>query len=122
MEKETDITAKPSKKVVEAAAEPVKNAVNGIIVGDPLILKPVDLPLVVKPESGAWANDAQAEFAKTINAYAYSNPEKWNIKKDALIKQLLELENDPNKLFVFRGERVDGISGNVSFKNNITQK
>jgi hypothetical protein len=56
---------KAEKEAVKAAKEAEKEAVptkavNGIIVEDPLILRPKALPLVVKPESGAWENEAQA--------------------------------------------------------------
>lgn len=65
-----------------------------IEVNDPQLLRPKELPLVVKlPEN---ASNAQIAFAKTINAYAYQNPEKWADKKDALIAKLRSLENAPD--------------------------
>lgn len=64
-----------------------------IIVKDPEVLRPKELPLVITlPES---ASEAQVEFAKVLNAYAYKNPSKWAIKKDALIAKLKELKNAP---------------------------
>ncbi len=74
---------------------------DGIIVKDPQVLRPVSLPLVVTlPES---ATDEQKEYVKTLNAYAYSNPEKWSIKKDVLIARLKEIGKDPSKLSLYRG-------------------
>lgn len=58
----------------------------GIVVRDPQVLVPKELPLVVV--LGKDASGAQIEYAKVLNAYAYQNPEKWNKKKDALIKTL----------------------------------
>jgi hypothetical protein len=64
-----------------------------IVVNDPQVLVPKDLPLVVVlPES---ASQAQIEFAKILNAYAYQNPVKWAVKKDKLIAQLKALKNAP---------------------------
>lgn len=79
-------------------------SVDEIEVNDPLELRPVDLPLVIKlPESASLAQQA---FAKTLNAYAYQNPKKWAEKKDdkieggtivkGLITQLKELKNAPD--------------------------
>lgn len=75
-----------------------------IIVKDPLVLRPVELPLVVTlPKS---ASKAQVLFTKTLNAYAYKNPEKWAAKKDdrfhegkvikGLITQLKDLKDAPD--------------------------
>jgi hypothetical protein len=80
-----------SKKKVEAVEEKAVN--QDFIVEDPQLLRPVELPLVVKPLNGKeWATKAQAEFARTLNGYAYKNPEKWAVKKDALLKELKALE------------------------------
>jgi hypothetical protein len=75
----------------------------GIEVGSPLDLRPTELPLVVKlPED---ASEAQIAYAKTLNAYAYKNPAKFEEKKNdrivqgAVIKgfitRLKELKNAP---------------------------
>lgn len=65
-----------------------------IEVGDPLLLRPVELPLVVKlPKS---ASKAQVEYAKVLNGYAYKNPTKWAKKKAELIKKLEGLKNAPD--------------------------
>jgi hypothetical protein len=78
-----------SKKKVEAVEEVKQD----FIVEDPQLLRPVELPLVVKPLVGKeWATKAQAEFARTLNGYAYKNPAKWAVKKDALLKELKALE------------------------------
>lgn len=52
----------------------------GIVVGDPQTLRPVDLPLVVTLPGSA--SKAQQAYAKILNAYAYKNPTKWADKKD----------------------------------------
>lgn len=79
------------KKKAEVEVEAVKA---DFIVEDPQLLRPVELPLVVKPLAGKeWATQAQAEFARTLNGYAYKNPKKWAVKKEALLKELKALEN-----------------------------
>src|SRR3972149_7987809 len=90
--------------------------ISGIEVGDPQILRPKELPLVVKPEKGDWANEAQAEFAKVLNAYAYKNPEKWKTKKSILIAQLVEIGKDANAIVEYGGNK-----GGVSFKNKLLE-
>lgn len=65
-----------------------------IVVNDPEILRPRELPLVVVLPANA--SKAQVEFAKVLNGYAYKNPAKWNIKKTKLIAQLKALKNAPD--------------------------
>lgn len=67
---------------------------DGITVGNPMKLRPVELPLVVTLPSGS--SKAQIAFAKVLNAYAYQNPEKWETKKDVLIERLKSLKNAPD--------------------------
>ncbi len=119
------IAETPAVEIVKTVVKEVSptKPVNGIIVEDPLILRPKTLPLVIKPESGAWANEAQAEFAAVLNGYAYKNTAKWNKKKDVLLKQLAELADTPEKIFALKGEpefQADG-SGVVKFKNQLLQ-
>lgn len=80
-----------------------------IVVNDPQVLRPVELPLVIElPES---ASKAQIAFTKVLNSYAYKNPEKWAKKKDdqtvtdangkvsvikGLISQLKDLKDAPD--------------------------
>ena len=90
-------------------------AKDGIIVGNPLDLRPVELPLVVKSENGEWKNSAQAEYAKILNAYAYKNPDKWAIKKDVLIARLVEIGKNPAKL------NLHSPADNISYKNKLIQ-
>lgn len=66
---------------------------NEIIVNDIHEIRPTELPLVVELPEGA--SEAQIEFAKIINAYAYQNRAKWLVKKDALIKKLEALKDAP---------------------------
>ena len=78
---------------VKKETEELVDDMQGIEVGDPQILRPKELPLVVKlPED---ASEAQIQYAKTLNAYAYQNPEKWAAKKDVLIERLKSLKNAP---------------------------
>jgi len=90
---------------------------DGIIVGDPQLLRPTELPLVVKPESGEWANEAQAELAKVINAYAYKDPVKFAVKKETLITQLKDLGKNPENIVKLRGNK----SENLSYKNKLIE-
>lgn len=96
-------------KVEKVAAESELN----LVVNDPQVLRPKELPLVV---TGNWKNDAQARFAATLNGYAYKNPEKWHTKKDVLIKQLEELGKNPGKIVL-----LEGIETRVSFKNKLIE-
>lgn len=102
-----------------------KSEEDEIIVKDPMVLRPVELPLVITlPES---ANDAQREYAKTLNAYAYINPEKWAVKKDdvvdatgkvvalGLINKLKGLGKDPSKLSLYTG----GGDGNLTIGSKL---
>lgn len=115
-----------------AGDEPEAETFGDIEVSDPMILRPVDLPLVVKPAAGGeWANEAQAEYAKMLNAYAYKNPEKWNknrldlsnkeiprsAKKYTLIANLQELASNPGKLALLKGSE----NPNVAYKNKLIQ-
>jgi len=85
------------KEKIETKEEIVEEKVvdnQGIIVGDPQLLRPKELPLVVTLPEGA--SKAQIAYSKTINAYAYQNPDKWEEKKDALIAKLKSLKNAPD--------------------------
>lgn len=103
----------PEEDSADTAASAKKGkteTVGGVEIGDPQELRPVDLPLVVKPaKGGEWKNEAQARFAATLNAYAYKNPKKWAEKKGdrtftdsqgrkstvkGLISQLIEIGED----------------------------
>lgn len=121
--KEAEKAAKQAAKEAEkAAAEAGVDSVAGIEVGDPQVLRPVELPLVVKPANGGeWANDAQAQYAMVLNGYAYKNPKKWEKKKDKLVKQLAELASNPEKLNVLMGTG-DADSGKLSYKNKAIDK
>lgn len=94
------------------------NTEQEIVVGDPEELRPRELPLVVKPAEGKeWANPEQAEFAKTLNGYAYKNPTKWKAKKAKLLEQLVAIGNDPSLLRVLAPR-----GSNLSFKNKIIEQ
>lgn len=81
-------------------------------VADPQVLRPKELPLVINPGKGGWANPEQEEYAQTLNGYAYTNPEKWEQKKDVLLQNLRDLEKTPNNINRYRG-----MGGGVSFTN-----
>lgn len=89
----------------------------GLEVGDPVLLRPVSLPLVVKPAKGTdWKNDEQRQYAGYLNGYAYKNPKKWAKKRAVLLKRLVEIGNDPDALYIYTGN-MDGLE----FKNRLTQ-
>lgn len=79
--------------VKEKAVEDVEKS-DEIVVRDPQILRPVELPLVVILPEGA--SKAQKEYVNILNAYAYQNPDKWAVKKDILVAKLKELKNAPD--------------------------
>ena len=117
--KETKMT-KAEKEAAKAAKQAEKEAAkneDGIIVRDPQVLRPTELPLVVEPEDGEWANPEQAEYAKVLNAYAYKNPKKWVVKKAVLLAQLRELGSNPSKI-----EQLRGVRGSISYKNKLMQE
>lgn len=114
-EAELEVEAEETTDEVETSTKAKKS--EKIIVADPQVLRPRELPLVVKTASGKWANEAQARFAANLNAYAYKNPEKWAEKKDVLIAQLEELATKPNKIVFY-----EGAQGNLSYKNKLIQE
>lgn len=117
------------KDVIES---PTPEVIGGIEVGNPQLLRPVELPLVVKPEDGGeWKNEAQAEYAKIVNAYAYKNKRKWSenqrdskgkeipnsSKKVTLVARLIEIGENPAAIAKYRGHL-----GNLSFKNKLIEQ
>lgn len=80
-----------SKEKIKGVDE---TASDEIIVRDPLVLVPKDLPLVVTLP--ASASKAQIEYAKILNVYAYQNSDKWAKKKDGLIAKLKSLASAPD--------------------------
>lgn len=116
-EKEAAVAAKKAEKEAAAAGSPdaaTTETIGDIEVGDPQSLRPVDLPLVVKPVNGGeWKNDAQATYAGYLNAYAYKNPKKWAVKKGdrnvggrvipGLISKLAEIGEDPSAITKYQG-------------------
>lgn len=113
------MTKKDTKKEeIQDEVEETKEVASGEFeVSDPEIARPKELPLVVKPiKGGEWANEAQAEYARTLNGYAYANPEKWAIKKDILLARLSELGKTPSSIVKFRGMR-----GKVGYKNKLVE-
>lgn len=97
------------EKVEEVITEEVKETPKvddsqGIEINDPMDLRPTELPLVIKLP--ADASKAQIAYAKTLNGYAYKNPDKWADKKNdkivngvlvkGLISKLKDLKNAPD--------------------------
>lgn len=83
-----------------------------IIVKDPEILRPRELPLVI--ELPANASKAQIEYAKVLNGYAYKNPAKWAVKKAKLIAELKALKNAPDPV------ELEG--GKISYGNKLIKR
>lgn len=85
------MSTQAEKDAAKAAKQAEKDAAKAgpasdIEVGEPVDIRPKNLPLVIKLP--ASASSAQREFAKILNGYAYQNLEKWNAKKSTLLKQL----------------------------------
>lgn len=105
----------PSGKVGAPAAD----SHDDIEVGDPQLLRPADLPLVVKPANGGtWKNDEQAAYATTLNAAAYSFPQRWAEVKDVEIARLKEIGTNPDRFYFYTGTQ-KGATGVVSYKNKL---
>lgn len=121
-EKEAAKAAKEAEKEAAKAA-PTSIEAEDIEVGDPQVLRPVELPLVVKPtDGGAWSNDNQAEYAATLNGYAYKNPAKWAKKKSKLIANLVAIGKDPSLLFPIKGQIEGQENQKLEFKNKLMQQ
>lgn len=119
LEVETEVKAakekvKAADQVLAPVAKPKKLDISDIEVEDPQILRPKELPLVIKPKSGSWKNDQQAEYAGYLNAYAYSNPEKWATKKAHLLQKLAEIGENGNAI-----NRYKGVIAGVSYVNKL---
>lgn len=97
----------------ETVADDVSSESTITEVSDPMVLRPKELPLVVK---GNWKNDNQATYAAILNAYAYRNPTKWAAKKDVLLKQLEMVGKDPGSFYRFAG-RPD----RIQYSNKLAQ-
>lgn len=107
-----------SKEPEDAPVAPEVPA-NGIVVSDPQVLRPVELPLVIKPIEGqSWKNTEQEAYAKVLNAAAYARPAQWAIVKDAEIARLVEIGTNPDKYYTYTGT-MKGDAGNFTIKNNL---
>jgi hypothetical protein len=109
---------KEAKRLEKEAEKEAKKGIFEVEVNDPEVLKPVELPLVIKPADGAeWQNEAQAEYARYLNAYAYKNPKKFATKKVVLIARLKEIGADPSKLHVYKGTNEE--ESKLTFRNQL---
>lgn len=105
----------PSGKVDAPAAD----SHDDIEVGDPQLLRPAELPLVIKPANGGtWKNDEQAQYAATLNAAAYAFPQRWAEVKDVEIARLKEIGTNPDRFYFYTGTQ-KGALGSVSYKNKL---
>lgn len=101
----TEDTKAEVTTVEEPVVAPKADDSQGIEINEPMDIRPTELPLVVKLP--ADASKAQIAYAKTLNGYAYKNPQKWAEKKDdkigangvvikGLISRLKDLKNAPD--------------------------
>lgn len=98
-----------------SAPKPTAAALDDIEVQDAEIFRPKALPFLITSKEG-WKNEAQTEYAGYLNAYAYSNPEKFKLKKATLLARLVEIGNDPSAIVKYRGNK-----SAVAFKNHLTE-
>lgn len=113
--KEMHGTNQPSGKI----DVPTADSHDDIEVGDPQVLRPSELPLVIKPANGGdWKNDEQAAYAATLNAAAYSFPKRWVEVKDVEIARLKEIGTNPDAYYKYTGTQ-KGETGIVSYKNKL---
>lgn len=107
LKKQIEKADSPKGEEIIEEVKTVEEKIEGeIVVNDPQILRPKELPLIVVLPEGA--SKAQIAYAKILNAYAYQNPEKWAMKKDdrvingavvkGLISKLKELKNAPDPI------------------------
>lgn len=100
-------------------AAPATDSDDEIEVGDPQLLRPSELPLVIKPANGGeWKNEEQALYAATLNASAYSFPERWKEVKDIEIARLKEIGTNPDRYYHYTGTQ-KGATSTVSYKNKL---
>ncbi|MFA6078109.1 MAG: hypothetical protein WC724_03805 [Candidatus Paceibacterota bacterium] len=110
--KEKDEVVEPIEVEVEAPkVTPKPLDGDDIIVEDPQVLRPVELPLVITPKDGKWKSKAQEKFARVLNGYAYKNPKKFKAKQAKLIAELRSLATAPDPIE----------ETNLSYKNNLAQ-
>jgi len=69
--------------------------------------------LVIKPPKGGWKNECQAELAKTLNAFYYSNNKKFMAQKETLLEQLKKAGED--EAFC---RKITGVDPRVRIKSN----
>lgn len=92
----------PSDNAVLKEPEDVISA-DTLVIQDPQLYKPTELPLVIKPPVGQdWLNPEQAQYAKTLNAAAYAN-KNWKSVKNTEIARLVEIGKDPEKFYLYTG-------------------
>ncbi len=87
---------KTAAKAAPASGEAETTRDSGIVVRDPLVIRPEILPLVIELPKGA--SKAQIARAKVLNGYAYQQPHKWNQRKEALLAELEALKDAPDPI------------------------
>lgn len=97
---------------------PSADSHDDIEVGDPQLLRPTELPLVIKPaKGGEWKNEEQAMYASTLNAAAYSFPQRWAEVKDVEIARLKEIGENPAAFYKYTGTQKG--ENAVTYKNKL---
>ncbi|MDE2103083.1 MAG: hypothetical protein KGL39_37910 [Patescibacteria group bacterium] len=95
-----------------------------IQVGDPQLLRPIELPLVITPPAnwgGQWKNKEQGQYASTLNVAAYAFPGNWKRVKDVEIARLKEIGENPEKYYEYTGTSRTPENGQVSYKNKLME-
>lgn len=88
--------AKTGETIIEQGKLETLELEGGIIVRDINVIRPKTLPLIVElPED---ASEAQKEFAKVLNGFAYQFPDKWEKRKGDLFKELVAKKNAPDPI------------------------
>lgn len=92
--------------------------VDSLVINDPQVLLPKELPLVITPPAGKdWTNPEQAAYAKILNAAAYANA-NWPIMKNVEVARLIEIGKDPSKYYLYTGTQ-PGQTENLTYKNKL---
>lgn len=118
-----------AKKLEDTSAD---ITVDNLVIADPQVARPTELPLIVKPPEGqSWKNPQQEAYAKVLNAAAYSIP-NWSVNqishegkvlpnssiRDVELARLVEIGNNPDRYYTYTGEvrpSIDPNSPNPSF-------
>lgn len=98
------MSKKDKKNEAPEVKEVNEGSKNEFEVTDPEVVRPRELPFLIKPANGKFENESQERYARVLNAYAYANPDKFASKKNALLRRLSEVGKNPGKVNVFMGQ------------------